>query len=184
MRLVETNIKFASDEEYFLYEEKSEVKHELINRNLYEMSGESIFHNDIVFNIVFLLKNLLKNTNFRVAFENFKARTPEKNYFYPDVLVCEKDVAKYYSDKSILIVEVLSDATRQYDLSDKFIQYRKIETLRYYLCVEPEQQVVIFFFKNENGEWLSETYTKDEDKIDLKLLDVSFTLKDIYKPGE
>jgi Uma2 family endonuclease len=39
MRLVETNLKFASDEEYFLYEEGNELKHELINGNLYEMSG-------------------------------------------------------------------------------------------------------------------------------------------------
>src|SRR6266542_1225222 len=50
------------------------------------------------------------------------------------------------------------------------------------LIVEPEQQVVIFFFKNDNGEWMSETYTKDEDKIDLKILNISFTLRDIYKP--
>jgi Uma2 family endonuclease len=182
MRLIETNIKFASDEEYFLYEEKSELKHELINGNLYEMSGESIFHNSIAGNIYILMRMLLKKSTWIVFIENVKVRTPDKNYFYPDIVVCEKNPQKYYSEKPILICEVLSETTRQYDLSDKFIQYRKIETLHYYLCVEPEQQVVIFFFKNENNEWLSETYTKDEDKIDLKLLNVSFTLKDIYKP--
>ena len=167
MKLSEPNIKFASDEEYFLYEEKSELRHELINGGLYEMSGESIFHNNIAGNIYILMRMLLKRSTWKVFIENVKVRTPDKNYFYPDIIVCENNPEKYYSEKPILIVEVLSDTTRQYDLSDKFIQYRKIETLRYYLCVEPEQQVVIFFFKNENGEWFSETYTKDEDKIEI-----------------
>ena len=43
MKLVEIDKKFASDEEYFLYEEGSELKHELINGNLYEISGVSKF---------------------------------------------------------------------------------------------------------------------------------------------
>ncbi len=47
MKRVITKIDFASDEEYFLYEEKSELWHELINGNLFELSGTSVFHNSI-----------------------------------------------------------------------------------------------------------------------------------------
>src|SRR3954452_16948659 len=180
MRLIETNIKFASEEEYFLYEEKSELRHELINGNLNEMSGASIFHNNISGNIYILMRMLLKGTPWKVFIENFKIRTPDKNYFYPDVMICQNVSGKYFTENPVLIFEVLSATTRQFDLGDKFIQYRKIKTLNYYLCVEPEQQVVIFFFKNESGEWMSETYIKDEDKIDLKIVNVSFMLKDIY----
>ena len=43
MKLVEIDKKFSNDEEYFLYEEGSELKHELINGNLYEISGVSKF---------------------------------------------------------------------------------------------------------------------------------------------
>ena len=60
MKQVEIDKKFNSPEEYFLFEEKSELKHELINGNLFEMSGVSIFHNDIVLNVLILLKQLLK----------------------------------------------------------------------------------------------------------------------------
>jgi Uma2 family endonuclease len=141
-----------------------------------------MFHNNISGNIYILIRMLLKGTAWRVFIENFKVRTPDKNYFYPDIVVCERNPEKYYAEKPVLIVEVLSDTTRQFDLGDKFIQYRKIKTLNYYLCVEPELQVVIFFFKNDSGEWMSQTYTKDEDKIELKSLNTSFTLKDIYKP--
>jgi hypothetical protein len=68
-------------------------------------------------------------------------------------------------------------------LVDKFIQYQKLDTLQYYLRVEPEQQVVFFYNKTEDGEWMADTYTQDNDTVDLKQLQLSFTLKDIYKPS-
>ena len=181
MKLIEINKKFASDEEYFLFEEKSELKHELINENLYEMSGASIIHNEISGNIYLLLRNLLKGDKWKIFFEGVKVHAPNGNYFYPDVCVSLPNTTRYFTEYPILIVEVLSETTRSFDLTDKFIQYRKIETLEYYLCVEPEQQVVIFNFKNENGEWMTETFTKDESVINLPKLNISFSVKDVYQ---
>ncbi len=173
---------FASEEEYFLFEEKSELKHELINGNLFEMSGVSFEHNEITLAIYSLLKQLLKGSDYRISVEAVKAKNAVGNFFYPDVMVCLPNPEKYYSAEAVLLVEVLSETTRKYDVTDKFIQYQKIETLQYYLCVEPEQQVIIFYFKDADGEWAAETYTKDEDVILLTALQASFSLKDIYKP--
>ena len=181
MKVIELN-KEMSDEEYFLFEEKSELRHELINRNLYQMSGVSIFHNDIVGNLYLFFRTYLKSTDWKIAFESFKIKTPENNYFYPDIAVCYPNTARYFSEQPLLLVEVLSDTTRKYDLTDKFIQYQKIETLQYYLCVEPEQQVVVFYSKQQDGEWMAETLTKDEQAVSLPTLNISFSLKDIYNP--
>lgn len=181
MKLVETNKKFANDEEYFLYEEGSELKHELINGNLYEMSGVSKFHNRMSRIITILLTNLIKGDQWEIYFEGFKVKVPNGNYFYPDVFVCNAGANKYFTDEPILIIEVLSETTRKFDLTDKFIQYQKIPTLQYYLCVEPEQQVIIFYFKTESGEWMTETFTKDESIINLPAFDIFFPVKDVYK---
>lgn len=178
MKAIELD-KLLTEEEYFLFEEKSELKHELINGNLHKMSGVSIFHNDIVGNLFFLFRTFLKKTDWKVAFESFKVKTPEGNFFYPDLAVCYPKIEKYFSQQPLLIIEVLSDTTRKYDLTDKFIQYQKIETLQYYLCVEPEKQLVLFYHKQEN-EWIAETFTKDEEVISLPALNISFALKDIY----
>jgi Uma2 family endonuclease len=180
MKLVEIDKKFASDEEYFLYEEGSELKHELINGNLYEMSGVSKYHNKISGLIFMFLTSLLKNKDWEVYYEGFKIKTPNGNFFYPDVIVCANNAERYFTTEPILLVEVLSETTRKFDLTDKFIQYQKIPTLKYYLCVEPEQQVIIFYFKNDGGEWMTETFTKDESIIDLPALNISFSVKDIY----
>jgi len=174
---------FASDEDYFAFEEKSETRHELINGNLYQMSGVSIFHNDIVLNMLLLLSRQLQKDKYKIAFESYKFRTPNGNYFYPDIMVCERDATKYYAEKPILIAEVLSQSTRKFNLVDKFLQYQKAEILQYYLCIEPEQQVVIFYFKTGQGEWMTETYTQADDVLNLPHLSSTITLKDIYYPA-
>lgn len=182
MKEIQLHKEMMSDEEYFLFEEKSELRHELISGTLFEMSGLSIFHNNLVVRLSFLLYPFLKENKWQLIVESFKIKTPEGNYFYPDIAICFPDLEKYFSEKPILLIEVLSDATRKYDLTDKFIQYQKIDTLQYYLCVEPEQQVVVFYCKQEDGEWMAETFTKDEQVISLPKLNISLSLKDIYNP--
>jgi Uma2 family endonuclease len=103
-----------------LFEEKCELKHEFINGDLIEMSGISKYHNKIRFNILFLLKNLLKAADLEFYFEGFRVKNPDGNFFYPDVVVCHPNASKYYSEKPIFLVEVLSESSRTYDLTDKF----------------------------------------------------------------
>lgn len=50
--------KELSDEECFLFEEKNELRHELINGNLYEIGGRFIFHINIVRPLFVLAKTL------------------------------------------------------------------------------------------------------------------------------
>lgn len=116
-----------------------------------------------------------------IAFESYKYRTPDKNFFYPDVMICETDSKRYYAERSILIAEVLSPSTRRFNPLDKFIHYQKAETLQYYLCIEPEQKAVIFYFKSNEGEWMTETFTNDNDEIALPHLSTSIFLKDVYQ---
>ncbi len=71
-----------------LFEEKSELKHELINGNLFEMRRVSIFHNDIFGNLYLLFRTFSKGRDWKVAFENFKIKTADRNFFYADIAAC------------------------------------------------------------------------------------------------
>jgi Uma2 family endonuclease len=64
---------------------------------------------------------------------------------------------------------------------DKFIQYRKIKTLNYYLLVEPEKCLVLCNFKDGQGEWGMISFTKPDETIPLPNLNISLAIADIYK---
>ncbi|CAF1436145.1 unnamed protein product [Adineta steineri] len=131
------------------------------------------------------LKNLKEYKHLSYASslcEGFKVKTPKGNFFYPDIIVCINNSERYYTNEPVLLVEILSETTRKFDLTDKFIQYQKIPTLQYYLCIEPEQQVIIFYFKTTSEEWMTETFTKDE--MATCFCSVTSCVKKVDKPSK
>jgi Uma2 family endonuclease len=180
MKPVILNKPFSSEEEYFAFEEQSELKHEYINATLFEISGVSKYHNFIAINLVIFLKPLLTKLGFELFFESFKVRTPDGNFFYPDIIVSHAGTEKYYTNKPILLAEILSDSTRTFDLTDKFIQYRKIPSLEYYLCIEPETTRVHFYYRTGGDEWQMDLYSATTDVINLPKLGIAVSVKDIY----
>jgi len=174
--------QLVTEAEYILSETKSEQKNEFLSGKLISMKGASFEHNEISLTIAILLKQLLKGTKWKIAMEAVKTKNSEGNFFYPDLMVCNPNPDKYFSSEPILLIEIISGESRKYDLIDKFIQYQKIETLKHYVCVEPEQQVVLFYNKADDGTWTIETFSKDEDILQLTKLNISFNLKQIYKP--
>jgi Uma2 family endonuclease len=171
-------------EEYLELEAKSESRHEFYYGNLFEMPGTTILHNELCIALLLILKSKLSKQEYRVLVESVKVRVKQEDVFlYPDVVVAplsENPETGYILSQPILIAEVLSDSTRRYDSTDKFIQYRKIESLQYYLLVEPEKQVVIFYEKAPDGDWVSKTYTENEEEVKLPLLNATIRIGDIY----
>jgi Uma2 family endonuclease len=79
-----------------------------------------------------------------------------------------------------LIVEVLSESTRNYDRGDKFQQYRGIPSFREYLLVDQAKAHVERYSKQLGGTWsLWETDSLD-DVIQLESISVALPLSEIY----
>lgn len=184
MKSLEIN-KTYSVPEYFSIEESGDVRHEFINGNLIEMSGASREHHKICKNLLRILEDLLSGRGYEVYIENMKIKVPKENqYYYPDIFITKElqtDTNKYVQFEPELIAEVLSEATRVKDMTDKFIQYRKIPTLNYYLLIEPEKFLVLLNFKDEKGEWEMSSFTQKEEIISLPKLNLSLSMADIYK---
>jgi len=176
--------KIYTVDEYIQLDETSSIRHEFINGQLYDMSGNSDTHNEMVGNLYFLLRKLLSGSNNKIYFEQVKVKIQGEDYYtYPDVFITNHAVDlqnKYIKQFPVLIIEVLSNSTRKYDTIDKFIQYQKVETLEYYLLVEPELMYVNCFSKDDKGEWQSAIYNKPEDLVPLKILAIDLPLQGIY----
>ncbi len=176
-----------SVEDYFKSEEVSEVKHEFYYGKLFEMPGAPILHNNLCLRFFLLFFTKLQKAGFQVNIENVKVKIEnEEIYLYPDVIVTKEKLETmndYFVQQPVLLAEVLSDSTRKYDSTDKFIQYQKIVSLRYYLLVEPEKQVVIFYEKDDKGEWSAKTFTELSEVLSFPVLETEISLGDIYSLG-
>ncbi len=172
-------------EAYIAFEEKADVRHEYFDGELTPMPGTADLHNIICGNITFLLRQVLKNTNYKVFMENVKVQiTDKKHYTYPDVFVTgdERDATSPYIKKyPSIIIEVSSPSTKVYDKTDKFLDYRKISSLRHYLVVDTEKEIVECFSTKDGKEWESEIFTSKNQSVPLAALGVNLPLSAIYE---
>jgi Uma2 family endonuclease len=177
--------KSYSLEEYIALDSKSDTKHEFYYGKLFQMPGAPILHNQICLQLFFILKQQLLGTSFEINVENVKVKIQnEEIYLYPDVVLSTEKATTldaYIIYNPILLAEVLSSSTRKYDSTDKFIQYSKIDSLKYYLLIEPEKHVVIFYERTPDNDWQSMLYTELNETIHLPALNCSISLGDIYK---
>ena len=100
---------------------------------------------------------LLKDKGYSFVIEGVKVKLPDENkYFYPDVFITKEPLSKgtiYIKERPELILGVLSESTRKYDTVDKFINYQKFNSLRYYMLIEPETVFISVFSRIENNDW-------------------------------
>jgi Uma2 family endonuclease len=78
-----------------------------------------------------------------------------------------------------VVVEVLSDSTREYDRGDKFLLYRASPTLEEYVLVEAARREVEVYRRETDGTWVSHRYRGDED-IELASVDARCPVAAFY----
>jgi Uma2 family endonuclease len=144
-------------DEYLAFEDASPLRHEYVRGEIFAMSGASTAHNDVVSNLNVLLRDHLRGRDCRTYFVDVKLRVEEAGaFFYPDVFVtCDPRDREdpLVQRHPLLIFEVLSDGTADYDCDEKFADYRKLETLREYVLVDSRHRRVDVYRRNDRGTW-------------------------------
>ena len=79
----------------------------------------------------------------------------------------------------ILIAEVLSPSTANYDRSSKFAAFRTIPSFQEYLLIAQDRIYVEHFYK-EGDRWIFAAYEGDEN-IPLQSVDLAIATKAIYQ---
>lgn len=173
--------------EYFAIEEQAEIRNEFINGEIIPMTGGTTNHNLVTGNIYLALRLALKGKNRSVYIENVRLFIPEGNIFaYPDVMVMADEPIYYNNTKTtvtnpIVLIEVLSNSTRDYDLGRKFSYYRSLESLQEYVLVEPEQTLIMIYRRSNNKHWSLEILDNSSDVLRLDSVALEMPLSDIYE---
>jgi len=184
MIAIKENFPKLTPEEYFAWEEKQLEKHELINGQVYAMSGGSVNHGRLAIRLTAMFDNHLENSGCIAGNSDIKINIVEtRNYTYPDASVTcdnrDKNTPNYFT-YPCLIVEVLSPSTEIYDRSGKFRLYRKNPVLQDYLLVSSTSIEMDLYHKNEAGDWLIINYQAG-DNVELKSINLSFPIEQIYR---
>jgi Uma2 family endonuclease len=164
--------RVMTEAEYISFELASDVRHEYVNGKLIAMAGESKINNDIAGNIYILLKAMVKAKGWQIFSHDVKLKVADQTIYYPDLFVTDEgdSGSDYICLSALLIIEILSPTTRHFDMFDKYLQYRKISKLRYYLLVEPSKNLITVCEKNDAGEWSTEVFDANDGIITLRFI--------------
>jgi len=182
--------KLYTPEEYLAMDSRSEIRHEFINGEIYDMSGATLKHNQLTLNLVYVLRNALAKKPCSVYATDLRLRIKRANaYTYPDVMIiCGKVEFDTGRDDVVtnptVIFEVLSDSTSTYDHTRKFAIYRKLPALQEYVLVDQHRAFVERFQRTEGGLWVYEGYENLEDVLQLQSVEIEIPLQAIYEDME
>ena len=179
--------KVYTPKEYLGLELEAENRHEFINGEIIQMAGGTTKHNVITGNIYVILRLAVKGNNIPVYIENVRLWIPAVNVFtYPDVMILAGEPIYYENSQTtitnpVVIFEVLSNSTRDYDQGQKFRFYRSLETLQEYVLVDQERCTVMIYRRHNEKEWSLHILEDFSEVIQLESVSVEVSLQDIYE---
>lgn len=185
--VLQTQKRYYTPEEYLELEEPAEYKSEYKDGEIVPMAGGTTNHNKIAGNFYKKFPSIIKNQAYESYIGDVKLWIPRyRIYTYPDVMVVKGEPV--YEGNStttitnpLLIVEVLSKTTKNYDKTDKFKYYRSISEFQEYIMIDQYTLSVEQYAKKVEGEWSFKEYETEDAVLVLNSVEFQLSLKDIYE---
>ncbi len=175
-------------EEYLELDRNSEERLEYWYGEIFNMSGASEEHDQIVINFITRLSAKTEGRRCRTFSSNMRVKVPSLlSYRYPDVsALCGEARFEEVGGVDVLtnpslIIEVLSNSTEAYDRGDKFTQYKSIPSFNEYLLVAQHRPHVTHLVKREDGLWTYDELNDLESSLKLAALDCVLAMSDVYQ---
>ncbi|HEY2156393.1 MAG TPA: Uma2 family endonuclease, partial [Isosphaeraceae bacterium] len=105
-------------------------------------------------------------------------------FAYPDVVVVEGE-PRFHDDEfdtllnPAVIIEVLSPSTEDYDRGDKFLRYRRLDSLQEYVLVA-QDQVRVERYTRLGQDWPLTASTNLDDVLRLNSIGCDVPLRQVY----
>lgn len=181
--------------EYLEAEDAAEARHEFQNGNIIAMAGGALSHNAVKGEIYTLINIAIKSAKIphMVLNSDTKVRIESANRFlYPDITISDGTPAYYTTPEGsirrdiiinpLVIIEVLSEDTRNYDKGGKFEFYGSVPGFQEYILIEPEEVWArsMFLQDPEQNLWKHEIFTDKDAKLPIRSLGLEIPLSEVY----
>ncbi len=159
---IETQTRISNDAYERLALSDTDRKWELWDGVLREKPGMSAAHNELGMTLGHLLMSQLDRKDYRVRVDSGKARRPGATYFIPDVFVVptafvtpllDQHILEVYDQPLLLIVEVWSPTTGDYDIGEKLAVYKQRGDLEIWR-IHPYERTLLAWRKQPDGSYV------------------------------
>lgn len=178
---------YYTPEEYLQLEETAQFKNEYRDGEIVPMTGATTIHNKIVGNFYKKFPLTVKGQNYEIFIGDVRLWIPRyRLYTYPDIIVIQGEpihqgTATTTVTNPLMIVEVLSKSTKNYDRGDKFKYYRSIPEFREYILIEQYSFYIEQFNKNLQGKWVLTEYESENAVLALESIECQIQISEIYQ---
>jgi Uma2 family endonuclease len=168
-------------EDFLAWEREQEGRHEWYDGFIRAMVGGTIDHHTIALNIAARLHDLLRASRCRAFQEGAKLRSDDA-ITYPDVVVTCSDLVGTDDvlAEPVVIVEVLSRSTEEFDRGKKWLIYQQFATLRHYVLVTQDAARIEIFSRREDA-WNYAILTGLDQSLRLPAIDAVIPFTAIYE---
>ena len=174
-------------EDYHQVEENNpDRKYEYVDGQIFEMSGETFEHSQIIVNLIREISTHLRRKACRTVNSGMHVLPSGSNdpSYLPDITVTCNPEDYQRGSKAIrsprLIIEVLSPSTFRIDRGEKRLAYQACSTMQEYMMVSSQRQEVEVLRRGTEGEWKRTMYLAGETVL-LLSIELSIAMGDIYE---
>lgn len=174
--------------EYLEWERQQTERHEFFDGEVFSQAGGTRKHSLIGTNAGRSIGNRLADNECEAHGSDMRVHIEATGYYaYPDVSVVCPPVEGGTDDVisiPVLIVEVLSPSTEDFDRGTKFGHYRQIPSLIDYLVISQDKPRVEHHWRTEEGLWMLRDVEGLDETLHLIALDCKLPLREVYAKVE
>jgi Uma2 family endonuclease len=166
--------------EFLDWEERQVLRYEFDGIQPVGMTGGTVAHDQITFNIRSALAARLAGTPCRPLGPNVKI-IADGHVYYPDAFVTCRPVPSTatVADDPVTVFEVTSEGSYQTDLIVKNRSYRATPSIQRYVILQQAQKAAIVFARR-GQDWLAEIVSGDDAVLSLPELGIEVPLDALY----
>jgi Uma2 family endonuclease/CRP-like cAMP-binding protein len=177
---------YDTSAEALVLEEAAAPKSEDFQAEISAMSGGSTNHNRIIISLGTMLDMAFERRSCEIFSREVRLLVPANGFYaYPDIMVVCGPV-EYAAGRDdtitnpLIIIEVASKSTRDYERGQKFELYRDLTSLQDFVLIDQERIYIEYYHKLAEGQWTLTIFNQLNTKLLLTAVKISLPISRIY----
>ncbi len=173
--------------DYVAIENDSSTKHEFLDGEIYAMAGGSEDHSALALEVLTAIGSAIRDKPCRAHTSDLRIYVESAGLAtFPDGTVICGPLAQHVPSpistalNPLLLLEVTSDSSEDYDTTEKVEFYRTIPTLRTYVIVSHRERRITVHGRTDDGAWSSTTAIAG-GRVAIESLGTELAVDEIYR---